>query len=244
MSPEGKSPESARSTLGVAGSAIVALLCCGLTACGGSHRGEDAASATNPTTSIGQAAHTATSARRLLNDGDAEKMHDSDLDDSTADHEDHDADSTGEYEEGNGNGKYHDGDDLATVSFGHAASATDRHAIATLVKRYYAAAAAGDGAKACSMMASPMARSLPQTSGGGAAPAYLRGAKTCEAVAVRVFAHARPQIDHEVVVTGVRVQGGTVVALLGSTKAPASVISLGREGGAWKIEALLGGPLP
>ena len=95
----------------------------------------------------------AVSTEGLLNDGDAEKKNDHDMDNSSANHEDGDLDSEEEYEETDGNGDYHDSDDDGVLGFGHAASATEERAIASLVERYYAVSAARDGAKACLMMA-------------------------------------------------------------------------------------------
>jgi hypothetical protein len=45
-----------------------------------------------------------------------------------------------------------DPDDDARLNFGHAASARETRKFMALVRRYFTAAAAGDGAKACSML--------------------------------------------------------------------------------------------
>jgi hypothetical protein len=215
----------------------MALFCSWVVACGENRVG-------GGKTTAGAATASPTTNNRYLNDGDAEKNHDSDPDDKSVDHEDHDADSSGEYEEGNGNGDYHDGDDASSVGFGQAANATDERAITTLVKRYYAAAAAGNGPTACSMMASTIARSLPEEYGEGAGPAYLRGARTCEAIVTRVFDHAGAQLKGAMDVTGVRVAGAEAIALLGSHTMSASKISVHMEDGTWKIDALVGTTLP
>src|SRR5665213_1011485 len=46
----------------------------------------------------------------------------------------------------------HDKDDFGIVYFGQPATASEARFIASLVKRYYAAAAASDGARACALM--------------------------------------------------------------------------------------------
>jgi hypothetical protein len=45
-------------------------------------------------------------------------------------------------------------------------------------------------------------------------------------------------------VTGVRVEGSEARALLGSRTLPASFVVVTRERGAWKIDELIGQPLP
>lgn len=212
-------------------------LCLGVFGCGSTSTG-------GAGTSTGTRVASTAATGPYLNDGDAEKNYDSDPDDKSVDHEDHDSDSVGEFEEGNGNDAYHDKDDAAALSFGHPASAADRRNVAELVKRYYAAAAAGDGSKTCSMMTPSLAGSLPQDYGQGAGPAYLRGASTCEAIMGRVLARSHRQLEGAVAVTGVRVNGSNAMALLGSHTMAASDISLAMEGGQWRIAALLGAPLP
>jgi len=51
-----------------------------------------------------------------------------------------------------GQGGRYDKDNDATFQWGPPASAADRRAVVALIKRYYEIAAAGDGAKACSML--------------------------------------------------------------------------------------------
>jgi hypothetical protein len=145
----------------------------------------------------------------------------------------------------------YDLDDGPVRSYGHAASGPDARRIAALVTRYYAAGARGDGATACALTSTTFGATIPADYGqelGSAIPpgaeAYLRGAKTCAAVLSLLFAHVHRQLAARIEVTAVRLQGDYGYALVGSTTLPASLIEVGREGGAWKIEELLGRPLP
>jgi hypothetical protein len=94
------------------------------------------------------------------------------------------------------------------------------------------------------MMYSVFAESVVEDFGEAPGPAYLRGAKTCQAVTTLLFEHERAQLAGTVRVTGVRVDDRTASALIGSSSMPASRIGLKRELGAWKIEGLIGTPLP
>jgi hypothetical protein len=143
------------------------------------------------------------------------------------------------------------GDDKSNVSalgFGHEASPPDKRAVTALVKRYYAAALAGRGARACSLLYSPFAEATPEDYGQVPGPLYMRGAHTCAAVMTRLFAHFHRQLAVQVPrlggVTHVRLQGGRGTALLGFAGMPERAISVAREGHTWKIFELLDGELP
>ncbi len=71
-------------------------------------------------------------------------------------------------------------------SFGHPATAADVQAVTVLLKRYYAAAVADDGAKACPMVDSALAKAMPVDYGQYGAP-YLHGGKTCAVLLSRLF---------------------------------------------------------
>jgi hypothetical protein len=137
-----------------------------------------------------------------------------------------------------------DGDDASVRDYGHAAGAADARAITALVTRYYAAAAAGDGASACALTYALVAESLPEEYGQPPGPLYLRGASTCKAVLTIVFEHFHAQLSEPVAVTAVRVDGQRGEALLGFRALPAGVIEVRREHGAWKIDRLLALALP
>jgi hypothetical protein len=205
---------------------VIALLGLGATACGGADR----------------AAHMP--AGRYLNDGDAEKIDDHDPDNRSSNHEDGDGDSFKEYEDTYDNGSYRDSDDHSTLILGHAASAADRRAITAVVKRYYAAAAAGDGAEACSMLTPSLARAAPEDYGKRAGPVYLRGSRNCPAIMSRLFKHFHAELTGAIEVTGVRVDSESTLALVGSSTIPAGEVAVKREGGAWRLTSLLAHALP
>jgi hypothetical protein len=139
----------------------------------------------------------------------------------------------------------HDEDDDAVLSFGHAAGAADKQAVTALVKRYYAVAAAGDGATACSLIRLAAAKAVPQDYGQPPGPPALRG-KTCAVVMSKLLRQRHRELAVDIAtleVTGVRVRGSQAIALLSSSAMPIGDIYLQREGGAWKINELLGGGL-
>jgi hypothetical protein len=129
---------------------------------------------------------------------------------------------------------------------GVAASDAERSAIAALVKRYYAAVAADNGAQACSLLYPPLGKAIVEDYGNSVSPSYLRG-KTCSVVMSKIFKHRRGQPTSDVSgieVTGVRVVNGTAaIVLLHSPTMPVGEISLSREGKKWTVDLLLGGSL-
>lgn len=141
------------------------------------------------------------------------------------------------------NKTYNDIDDSPIADSGEPANAAQERAITALVNSYYAAAAAGDGAKACRLIYSTLEEAIPEDYGQPPGPAYSRG-KTCAVVMSKIFAHAHRQLAGGFAVTRVRVDGKEARVLLGSKTLPASFILLRRERGAWKIYELLGQPMP
>jgi hypothetical protein len=148
-------------------------------------------------------------------------------------------------------GAGYDSDDGTVRGYGHEAGAADAKAIAALVKRYYAAGARGDGITACALTAPTFAATIPYDYGqelGPATPpgteAFLRGAKTCATVLTLLFEHSREQLTAAVKVTDIRLKGNYGYALVDSTTLPVSRIEVGHEDGVWKIDGLLGRPLP
>jgi hypothetical protein len=143
-----------------------------------------------------------------------------------------------------GQSAYLDGDDGAVSDFGHAAGARDTRAITTLVRRYYAAAAAGDGARACALLYYLVAESLPEEYARPPGPLYLKGADSCPALMSRVFAHFHAQLASPPTVTALRVSGDRADALLGWKTLPAGFIEARLEGRVWRLEQPLALPLP
>jgi hypothetical protein len=130
----------------------------------------------------------------------------------------------------------------AVLDFGKAANPVDRQAVRTLVKRYYAAAAAENGAMACSLIFTPVAESVAEDYGRAPGPPYLRGSKTCDAVMSRLFAYLHRQmvVDNATLqVTRVRLKskGGYAVLRFGAT--PEREITIVRDNGVWKVSSLV-----
>jgi hypothetical protein len=208
------------------------LVSVGVGACGGTRTstGVPAVAGASPARATGP----------YLNDGDHDRIGDEDGDNNG----DTDNDAPWDYKhERNDNGDYHDRDDGATLSLGHAADAATRRAITALVKRYYAAAAVEDGRRACSMLPPELAKAVPLDWGGSNGPEYLRGQKTCQAVMVLLFKHSHDQLSAPVTVTGVQLNGNSAYAFVGSATMPAGYLIVQRQHGAWAIVALLGNVL-
>jgi hypothetical protein len=143
-------------------------------------------------------------------------------------------------------GQQSDIDDRGVRGFGHEASAAEVRAVASLIKRYYAAAVAGDSATACSLIHSSLARSsdfakaVPSEYAPAPGSSALRG--SCAQITSLLF-----KLDHQqlvadaatIRVTGVRVNGALGLALLGFRTTPERHILVKREGRAWKIDELL-----
>jgi hypothetical protein len=132
--------------------------------------------------------------------------------------------------------------DNSIQTFGNEAGEAEKQAVTATVKRYYAAVAAGNGASACSLLSSGLAKSITQSLGRSAA---LRG-KGCAGILALLFKHRPGQSAAslaEIEVTGVRIKGDRGFALLRSKAMHSGEITVDREAGAWKIGALIGGSL-
>ena len=129
----------------------------------------------------------------------------------------------------------------AIASYGQAASAADAGAIAGLVRRYYAAAAAENGALVCSLTYYIEVETLPEQYGGPPGPRWLHGADTCPTLLTRVFKHFHSELRGPVEVMAVRVKGQRAEALVGfpGLRLPEGVVKIRREGDAWKVDGLL-----
>jgi hypothetical protein len=177
---------------------------------------------------------------------------------------DYDADDNynGQYEEGdnddshlpkdrdndsdNGSKSYYDSDDSSVRAYGHAVDTAERQTATALVKRYFTAASKGDGATACSLIVASIASSVPEDLGQDAGPLYARGS-SCSTVLSKIFKHYHRQIAAEAMeleVTGVRIDHGVGVAVLGFKTLPGRQLRVAREGGVWRINALLDTELP
>lgn len=187
----------------------------------------------------------ATSQPPLPNDGDRDEPGDEDFDNN---HDNGTRNSPGsidpyvDYLPPANNRAYHDEDDQAVVQFGHPANSHDLHAVRTTVERYYSAARALHGSKACALMLTTFAKAVPLDYGKLGA-SYLRGGKTCAGVLTLLFKHMRRELGEPVQVTEVRISGSTALAFLGSKAMRASVISLKREGTRWAVSQTIGAVL-
>jgi hypothetical protein len=140
--------------------------------------------------------------------------------------------------------RFPDSDDGPSFAFGHAPSVAVRGAIAGVVKRYYAAAATSDGARACPLLMPAVARSLPESYGGPLAPVYMRGAKTCAAVLSLIFSHDHTQLADAIELFSVRVEGEDARVIFSSRTMPASSVLLTGQGGTWRLVEISAQPLP
>jgi hypothetical protein len=146
-----------------------------------------------------------------------------------------------------------DEDDTYLRSYGHEASDRQKGAVATLLEQYYRAAAAGDGARACSLIYEPIARLtdfadvVPAAYASVSGTSLFRG-KTCSQVESVLF-----ELDHKslaaaatatTMVTSLRVEGVHGIALLAFKTIPERQIAMAREDGRWTVDALLDGEIP
>jgi hypothetical protein len=205
----------------------IALLSVGVTACGSASKGMSSTSTTSSSaaTTSPSPTKTTTSAAstQVYTKADADKDNDISAPDDDA------------------SNRY-------ALSYGHAASAADQRAVTELVKRYYAAALKGDGAKACAMIVSSLSKAVVEDYGHGSpGPSYLQSGKTCPQVMALLFKHFHAQLTAEIPkleVARVRLVGPHGFAIMSFGAMPEREISVRREGSAWKVQALLDSELP
>jgi hypothetical protein len=131
----------------------------------------------------------------------------------------------------------HNDDDYG---YGQKADAADLQAVTVLLEYYYAAGAAGDGNRACSLLYSLYAEEIPELYGEASGPPALRGT-TCGAVMTKFFNQDRHQwmIDMaSLKVNNLRVKRLRGLAILSFKSMPRRDISVHREHGAWKVDEL------
>lgn len=217
---------------------IAGLLGAGVSACGESHK------STSPTSTNASSTTTTENSTAASNKADPDKDHDGakpDEDDKGPPPKiDQDGDSD------NNSKSYYDSDDKGLLEYGHAASAAEKQAITGLIKRYYVAAAAEEGAKACSMLYSTYAEAVPEDYGTSPpGPSWARGS-TCAAVLTHVFNHEHTEIAAKLPklkIARIRVEEHRGLVVLSFHKIPASEIRVLREGHTWRVEALVDNPL-
>jgi hypothetical protein len=137
----------------------------------------------------------------------------------------------------------HNDDDGKVLYFGHAADAADRENSIALVTRYFTAAAGGDGAAGCSMLAPFIAESVAEND--GQAPPLL--GKTCPVVLGKLFKLHHQLLDEKhatLRVIGVRVEGDRALVILDFPTIPeVRQMPERRIGGRWWLLDLLDGIL-
>ncbi len=137
----------------------------------------------------------------------------------------------------------HNDDDEKVLYFGHAADATDQRISLALVTRYFALAATGDGAKACSLLVPFIAESVAENDGHSPA---LRG-KTCAVVMSKLFKlHHRSLAEKNATLKAieVRVESDRALVVLEFPTIPeVRQITERRVGSTWKLLDLLDGIL-
>jgi hypothetical protein len=132
-------------------------------------------------------------------------------------------------------------DDARDLNYGHAATPAEERSVAGLVRRYYAAAAAGDGAQACRLLVPLTAESVVEDD--GRSPS-LRG-RTCTVVMSKLF-----KLQHRTLagksaaleMFAVRIKGNRGLALLEFPEIhEVRQLGLRRVAGTWRIVDLLDG---
>jgi hypothetical protein len=132
-------------------------------------------------------------------------------------------------------------DDNHISTYGYEATEPDKREITALVKRYFAVASADNGAAACSMIYSTIAKSIAEDYGKPPADPALRG-KTCSVVLSKLFKHVPGQSIADLAttkVTGVRLKGNFGFVQLSSRRMPTGRIVVEREGATWKIDQVI-----
>jgi hypothetical protein len=131
---------------------------------------------------------------------------------------------------------HYDADDNVVLYYGHAANAADTRAIASIIKSYYVAAAAGDGPRAClliySLLVETAAEDLSQTA---------REDETCAAAMSKFFKRDHSQFKADtakIEVTVARVDGDSGLALVRLGARERRVL-VHRDHGTWKVNTLL-----
>jgi hypothetical protein len=142
--------------------------------------------------------------------------------------------------------KHEDDEDDSTLwaPYGGKVSEVTLRAVAAQVRAYYAAAAAGDGGKACALLYRGLASGL----GESPSQANRAGTSACASTVAHIFKERHQQLAGDevatMVVTAVRRKGDLGLALLGFKKAREGAILVKREAGVWKIASLLDSEIP
>jgi hypothetical protein len=138
-------------------------------------------------------------------------------------------------------------EDKSVLDFGHAANAGQSRAINSLIKRYYTVAVAENGSKACSMLYSTYAETVPGVYGiSPPGPTWARGT-SCPAVLTSVFKHFHKQLAvrlPKLKVSRIRIKERQGVVILSFGALPEREIRIVRERHTWRVLALIDNQLP
>jgi hypothetical protein len=203
------------------------LLCFCVVACGGADKSTDSASRSSPKSAAAIATNKTSVGQYRKGDADVDDI------------------------EGEDNPK--SDDDYPLTEYGHAAPVAEKRDIASLVKRYYSAAASEDGVAACRLLYSRLARhpglkkTVPEDRYSRPVNFHVPPNESCAAVTSLLFELHHGSLVRDaptLQVTGVRVDGAHGLALLGFKTAPEQWIPVAREGAVWKVHALIALLLP
>jgi hypothetical protein len=133
----------------------------------------------------------------------------------------------------------HNDDDGKILDYGHPASRRDFRLSADLVRRYFAAAAGEQGARACSLLAPFVAEAVPEYSGRSSGP----HGDSCPVALKKLFEHHHSELamkNATLEVVGVRVEGrrGLVVLAFPTISEVREIVER-RVGNGWRLIDLL-----
>jgi hypothetical protein len=130
-------------------------------------------------------------------------------------------------------------------TYEHRTGRAEAKAVAELVKRYYAASLAGDGAGACARLSASLIKGL-DTGEIGAAQGGTHS--SCATAIASLLAQQHQHLAGEEPATmrliGLYAKGSLGLAVLGFRNAPESIIGLTRERNGWRVDALFDSLLP
>ena len=135
-----------------------------------------------------------------------------------------------------GSGPDYDND--AVLGYGPPADTADRRVIVSLLKRYYAVAAAGDGAKACSMLDPLVAEEIVEEHHNGKGPSSLRGS-TCAQIISKLFKRHHRELAKDVAefrVTTMELRGNRGLVLMPYSTANETQVIVRRDNGVWRMD--------
>jgi len=125
-------------------------------------------------------------------------------------------------------------------TYGTKADAEAEAEIRAAVQDFYAAKSAGDGARACALLARPAREAMVDT-------LARSGRQGCPAILASLLADQDARYRDRIAgveVTGVRVREDRGLALIEIEATPEDVIPVRREDGSWKVAALAGSAIP